>query len=270
MYKINEVSTIFTLQDSAPSLKEIRTWLDEICHGIAVKYGLVTPNGNPRKAFVLDALLGHACRGCIDKILSHPENNGRADALYVQNHDLAVGLLVECLRQTFEAQGFNFQVGQEENGVFGRPDIVVKPTASGVIVTLDDFEVVIEVKTGKSFAYSQIIRYWLERPKAIHIIWRITCDQVLVIDPDRHHAILELCLLAAIRRGLDILNGRVEACNHNPTRSAKRDAIDAQNILDSYFQSLQKSLPKVLSVIQERVWEHLTNRPLDRGLAVCQ
>jgi len=256
LIQINEKSTTFIKQD-AVSLEQLRTWLDEICQGVAIKYGLIARDGKPKKAFVLEVLLEYACRGCINKVLSHPENGHRADALYVQNHDLAVGLLVESLRQIFEAHGSNYKVKQEENGVFGRSDIVVKPTASGVLVELNDHEIVIEVKTGENFKYSQIVRYWLERPKAIFIIWRVIRNQVLVIDSSMHHAILELCLLAAIRRGLDVLNGRIEECTHDPARNVKCGDVDMQKVLNAYFQSLQKSLPKIVSIIYGIAVGHL-------------
>ncbi|MCX8153615.1 MAG: hypothetical protein N3E52_04185 [Candidatus Bathyarchaeota archaeon] len=257
MSQIGEASAIITAQDQAPSFEQLRSCLDKVCNDIAIKYGLLTPAGRPKKAFVLDTLLKYSCRGCIRKVLLHPEANGDVDALYVQNHQLAVGLLVESLLQTFEVSGFNFKVAQEENGVFGRSDVVVKPNASSVLVELKDLEIVIEVKTGQFFSYSQIVRYWLERPKAIFIIWRIIRNQVLVIDPNMHHNILELCLLAAIRRGIDILHSKMEECTHTPACNIKCGDIDAQKILDSHFQMLQKALPKIVSLVYEIALGHL-------------
>jgi len=229
----------------------LKSWLDDICRRIATKFSLVTRNGAPRTAFVLDTLLKYSCRGCIKKVLENPSANGRADMLYIQNHELAVGLLVEGLRQTFEANGFSFKVGQEVNGAFGRLDVIVKPIKAGVLVEAGSLEVVIEVKTGIGFSYGQLMRYLLERPKAIGIIWRILPNQILVLDPRKHRAILWLCAAAALRRGLDILNGKLEECEHNPLNGKNAEIDDAQKVLDSYFEALQKSLPRILQTVYE-------------------
>ena len=229
----------------------LKSWLDDICRKIATKFSLVTRDGAPRTAFVLDTLLRYSCRGCIKKVLENPSANGRADMLYIQNHELAVGLLVEGLRQTFEANGFSFKVGQEVNGVFGRPDVIVKPIKAGVLVETGSLEVVIEVKTGIGFSYGQLIRYLLERPKAIGIIWRILPNQILVVDPRKHRAILWLCAAAALKRGLDILNGEPEECKHNPFNGKNAEIKNAQKVLDSYFEALQKSLPRILQTVYE-------------------
>ncbi|MEM2093490.1 MAG: hypothetical protein QXE16_04320 [Candidatus Bathyarchaeia archaeon] len=262
MSRLDEASKLIAIQDQKPSIEKLRVWLEKVCNDIAIKYGLLTPSGRPKKACVLDALLKYSCRGCIRKALQHPEADGRADALYVQNHWLAVGLLVEALRQTFEAECLNFQVEQEVDGVFGRPDVTVKPTMTGVLVEVEDLEIIIEVKTGRGFSYSQLIRYWLERPNSICVIWRVIPNQVLVIDPNKHHSILELCLIAAIRRGIDILNSKNEECRHNPTRSMGTCIVDAQNVLDSYFDSMQKSLPKIVRTVRQIVQHHLHAKPV--------
>lgn len=260
MSQLDETPKLLALQDQKLSFEQLRIWLDNICNNVAIQYGLLTPSGKPRKAFVLDTLLKYSCRGCIRKALQHPEADDRADALYVQNHRLAVGLLVESLRQTFEAECLNLEIEQEVDGVFGRPDVTVKPTMAGVLVEVEDLEIIIEVKTGRGFSYSQLIRYWLERPNSICIVWRVIPNQVLVIDPNKHHFILKLCLIAAIRRGMDILNGKNEECKHNATRSIENCIIDAQNVLDSYFESMQKSLPKIVKTVQEMVQRYLLTK----------
>ncbi|MBS7646709.1 MAG: hypothetical protein QW660_08650 [Candidatus Bathyarchaeia archaeon] len=262
MSRLDETPKLLALQDQKLSFEQLRIWLDNICNNVAIKYGLLTPSGKPRKAFVLDTLLKYSCRGCIRKALQHPEADDRADALYVQNHLLAVGLLVEALRQTFEAGCLNLEIEQEVDGVFGRPDVTVKPTMTGVLVEIEDLEIIIEVKTGRGFSYSQLIRYWLERPNSICVIWRVIPNQVLVIDPNKHHSILELCLIAAIRRGIDILNSKNEECRHNPTRSMGTCIVDAQNVLDSYFDSMQKSLPKIVRTVRQIVQHHLHAKPV--------
>ncbi|MBS7647682.1 hypothetical protein KEJ24_07580 [Candidatus Bathyarchaeota archaeon] len=134
MKRLDEASTFIVMHDQKPSFEQLRIWLDKICNDIAIKYGLLTPSGKPRKAFVLDTLLKYSCRGCIRKALQHHEADGRVDALYIQNHRLAIGLLIEGLRSIFESSGLSLNVGLEVTGDFGKSDVVVKPTWTGVSV----------------------------------------------------------------------------------------------------------------------------------------
>ncbi|MEM0095884.1 MAG: hypothetical protein QW660_04535 [Candidatus Bathyarchaeia archaeon] len=253
MKRLDEASTFIVMHDQKPSFEQLRIWLDKICNDIAIKYGLLTPSGKPRKAFVLDTLLKYSCRGCIRKALQHHEADGRVDALYIQNHRLAIGLLIEGLRSIFESSGLSLNVGLEVTGDFGKSDVVVKPTWTGVSVKLETFEIIIEVKTGNGLSYSQIVRYLLENPNSVGVVWRVLPDQILVIDPVKHHFLLELCLLAAVIRGLDILNGRIEECSHSMARNPKFEIKDAQKILESYMAALEKSLPKVVMTVYEIV-----------------
>jgi len=252
--------------NSGPNYSQLMSWLEDVCRRVAVKFGLVTNGGKPRMSFVLDALLKYSCRGCIRKVLLSPDVNGKADALFVQNHDLAVGLLVEALRQNLEAKGFKLRVEQEVGGVYGIPDVIVKPTRMGVVVELADLEIVIEVKTGVGFSYAQLIRYLAERPEAVGVIWRILPDQVLILDQRKHRSILMLCLEAALKRGLDILNGAVEECKHNPIRNFKIEVKDAQRLLDQYLTALANSLPKVVSAVYEIIQSrHTINATLQKS-----
>jgi len=250
-----EVSSVIRVKEGLTftSFESLKRLLGEICDEIARKYGILTWDGKPRRAFVLDALLKYSCRGCIRKVLQHPEADNVADALYIQNHRLAVGLLVEGLQSAFRANGFSLGIGQEVNGAFGRPDVVIKPSGACVLVEAGDHEVVVEVKTGQNFAITQIIKYLLDRPHAVGVIWRVLKDQVLIIDPSKHRSLLELCLMAAIMRGADVLTSEPE-CEHNPIQNLKSKEVgDAQRILDSYLVALQKSLPKVVGSILEIV-----------------
>ncbi|MEM3551176.1 MAG: hypothetical protein QXN87_05470 [Candidatus Bathyarchaeia archaeon] len=244
----------------------LKAWLEDVCSRIAIKFGLVTNSGKARMAFVLDTLLKYPCRGCIRKVLLNPNANGRADAFFVQNHDLAVGLLVEGLRQNLETNGSKIKVEQETSSLYGKPDIVVKPTRTGVLVAMADIEIVIEVKTGVGFSYAQLIRYIVEKPNAIGIIWRILQNQILILDSQKHRSLLMLCLEAALKRGLDILNGKVEECEHNPTRNFKIEIEDAQRLFDQYLIALAKSLPKIVWTVYEIIQRrHTINANLQHG-----
>ncbi|MEM3463629.1 MAG: hypothetical protein QXL91_02075 [Candidatus Bathyarchaeia archaeon] len=257
MSNIGEVNVI---NDATMSINQLKLWLDDICSRIAMKFGLVTKSGKPRVAFVFDTLLKYPCRGCIRKVLSNPNANGRVDAFFVQNHDLAVGLLVEGLRQNLEKNGL--RVEQGASSMYGKPDIIVKPTRTSVLVEMADLEIVIEVKTGVGFSYTQLIRYLVEKPNAIGIIWRILPNQILILDSQKHRLLLMLCLEAALKRGLDILNGAVEECEHNPICNSKAEIEDPQRLLDQYLAALTRSLPRLVLKIREIIQtESTTNHP---------
>jgi len=245
-----------TTQDGFLNL--LKQWLYDVCTKIAFKFGLITSTGIPKRAFVLDTLLRFSCRGCIFKVLSNPLADTRADAIYIENHRLAVSLLIEGLRQTFENNGVNVGIKQEvSGGVYGRPDLVVKPTNAGILIEGANFEVIVEVKTGSGFTYAQLIRYLLERPNSIGVIWRIPQNQLIVLDPKKHSHLINLCVLAAIKRGLDILDGKFEDCSHTPLSNKCSEIENVQELVEKFLKSLETSLPKAIKTICELVQANL-------------
>jgi len=108
----------------------LRCAINSLCEELAEKFGLYTSRGEPRRAFILDTLMRYSCHGCIVKVLTQQRIDDRADRLFLENHRLAVGLLVEGLRRRLRD---GFKIEEEVKGEYGRPDIVVKPTSTGVI-----------------------------------------------------------------------------------------------------------------------------------------
>lgn len=228
-------------------MAELTILLEDICLKIAEKFHLYTSRGKPRISFILDTLLKYSCRSCIQKALQNAHGKNRVDSLYAQNHELAVNLLVDGLRSSLEAAGLKLKVEQEVTGAYGRLDVIIKPYGSGLLLETADAELIVEVKTGSSFSYAQLIRYLAERPNAIGVIWRILLNQVLVIDPGRHRRLLCLCLSSAAKRGLDVLAGQFEECAH--AEFGDYVIRDPQQVVDEFFEALTNGLPKVLATI---------------------
>ena len=226
----------------------LRGWLDEVCSSIAEKYGLYDSHGRPRKAFVLDTLLKYSCYGCINKVFTQPRKTDSIDKLFLQNHKLAVNLLVEQLRHHLKSAGF--KVEEEVRGEYGRVDVIVKPTSTGVIVEIGNtIEILIEVKTGASFTYAQLFRYLIERPNAVIVVWRVTQRQLFILNGRRLRGLLLMVMQAALNRGFAILNGEIEPCSHNPVNAKPYRIENAQEIVDEFLSSLTKTLPTVVDAV---------------------
>ena len=225
----------------------LRQALDEVCVELAEKFSLLTARGKPRKAFILDTLMKHSCHGCIVKVLTHQRRDDKADRLFLENHRLAVGLLVESLRRHLKE---DFKVMEEVEGEYGRLDIIVKPTSTGVILEIANMlEVIIEVKTGESFTYAQIFRYLIEKPSAILLVWRVTKRQVIKIDGERHRKLLLLAMEAALDRGTAVLKGEHDECRHTPVRATPYVIEDAQAIVDDFLTAIVDTLPVIIESV---------------------
>jgi hypothetical protein len=234
--------------DQNAQLKRLLDCLDQVCEKIAEKFNLYDMQGRARKAFVLDTLMKYNCYGCIAKVLSEPKDS-RVDAIYIENHALAVNLLVEMLRYQSNVNGLPFNVAGEFNGNFGRMDIVIIPTRNGVILEAKDREIIVEVKTGKTFSYVQLFRYLFGKPNAIIVLWRVVEGQVIVLEGKKLQKLLMLCAAAAIHRGLSILNVTNVTCNHHLDCNKKATIDDPQKLVEDFLESLREGLSKVVETV---------------------
>ena len=236
----------------------LRYALDDLCCELAEKFNLYTYRGEPRRAFILDTLLSYSCLGCIIKVFTRERKGDKADALYAQNHRLAVNLLVEELRSIFKNEGLNYRVEEEAKGVYGRSDIAIQATATGVLIEVaKTLEILVEVKTGASFTYAQIFRYLIERPNAILILWRVTQHQIIVVEGEKIKRLLARVMETALSRGTAILNGEIEKCKHNPIRDGSYRIKDPQSLVDVFLESLVETIPNVAAAVKEIIRAHL-------------
>ncbi|MHA1632016.1 MAG: hypothetical protein ACTSXC_04315, partial [Candidatus Freyarchaeota archaeon] len=205
--------------------------------------------------FILDTLMKYSCHGCIVKVLTQQRKDDKADRLFLENHRLAVGLLVESLRRHLRE---DFKVMEEVEGEYGRLDIIVKPTSTGVILEIANMlEVIIEVKTGEGFTYAQIFRYLIEKPSSVLLVWRVTKRQVIKIDGERHRKLLLLAMEAALDRGTAVLKGEYDECIHTPVRTTPYLIEDAQAIVDDFLTAIVDTLPVIIESVLDVIRKYL-------------
>lgn len=255
IYALASIDLSVQQENYLQALDYLRSQLDDVCARLADMFGLHGPNGRPRKAYIIDVLMRYFCRGCIVKALRNPPMDEDVDALFTQSHRLATGLLAETLWDMLRDRGYSVSINDEEPGEYGRPDIIIRFIDTGLIINIGAEEVIVEVKSGRGFSYNQVLRYIIERPHAILVLWRIPCRQTLIIDAKKHGRLMALMLEAAIRRGLDVLSGIVWECSHGKTDGHER-GFDPQAFLDDCLSSIAETVgqvaEKVLEVIEGR------------------
>lgn len=170
--------------------------------------------------------------------------------MFVQNHRLAVSLLVEALHRGFKHEDLNLKIEEEVNSVYGRLDVVVRITTTGILIEVaNKFEVIIEVKTGKGFTYAQVFRYLMEKPSAILVLWKVTQRQIIVFEGSKLRRIILMIMEAALDRGNDILNDSYEECGHDPVRNKPYVLENAQGLADDFLSALSETISSVVGVV---------------------
>jgi hypothetical protein len=227
-------------------LSYLRSSLDEVCGKIAEKYGVYTTNGKARKAYVLDVLTRYTCPSCVVKALTQMRARPEVDAIFRENHDLAVGLLIQALRNRSNGR---LAVNGDVDCEFGRIDVLVKKLNGGLLrVQTGTKELIIEIKTNMSFSMKQALRYLIEKPDATAIIWRVRKRQILIIDGRKHRWLILAYIAAALQQGLAILNEDFTPCDHDFTNRSF-EVRDPQGFLDDFLTALVDGLSKVVDTV---------------------
>lgn len=227
----------------------LKTSLDEVCERIAERFSLYDGLGRPRKAYIIDALTRYACPCCALRALTQVRERVEVDALFRENHDLAVNLLTHALRSASKG-GDALAVQAEVAGEYGRVDMLVKRLSGGLLlVSTGNAEVIIEVKTNMGFSLKQVLRYLLERPSATALIWRVRKRQMLVVNGRRHRWLLALFAASAINQGLTVLNGEFQECGHSQPKNTPYEARNPQETIGDFLSSLVEGLPQVVNIV---------------------
>lgn len=228
-------------------LKYLKDNLDDLCERIAEKFGLFDGAGRPRKAYILNVLTRYACPCCAVYALTQMREKADVDAIFHECHDLAVSLLTHTLRDVYSN---NMHVSNEASGEYGRVDVLIqKLDGTPLLVRIGAQEVIVEVKTNKGLGLKQVLRYLLERPEAVAVIWRVRKRQVLVVDGREHRWLLALFAAVTISQALTVLSGEYSACRHSKPRSDAYELDDPKGFLDEFLASLADGLPNVVSTV---------------------
>ena len=247
---INDEKTMDArIADEDSHFEYLKSSLDHVCSEIAKRFSFYLPNGEPRTAAIIDIL---ASSPRIEQIVRKLQQQHRPniDAVYLENHKLAVGILVERLRNFLAKRGFEILVltGAESN--HGTTDVLIVPTRYGVNLQHNGKKIVIEVKTGKSLSYSQLFRYFFDVSITSMILWRIKKRQVAVLRRKRLQLMLQAYMEMCILRGKRVLSFRTRehqnfAMPKNFTLSSKK----LENTVNDFAEGLMETLPVVLDTV---------------------
>jgi len=236
------------------TLDYLRSQIDDLCSDVVTKFNLYDSTGRPRNAFVLNALTKHSCIGCIINVFTQPYKWIDVDAIYKENHRLAVNLLTEQLQHRLGEEGFNSIVQGEVEGDYGRVDVLIRPISCGVLLRYRGSEIIIEVKTGKGLSYDQIFKYLIDWPNATVIVWRVMMRQILTIDQKTINQFLLTYLETIIQRGSRLLNGdKITPCNHNYINEKPYVIKNPQELINDFLLVLTETLPNIIDTILQKL-----------------
>jgi len=248
-----QLPNMLSPEDSDP-LDFLRSQIDDLCLKIVTKFNLYDSTGRPRNAFVLNALTKYSCIGCLVNTFTQPYKWVDVDAIYKENHRLAVNLLTEQLQYRLGKEGFNSVVQDEVEGDYGRVDVLIRQISCGVLLTYNGAQFIVEVKTGKGLSYDQIFRYLIDWPNATLIVWRVIMRQIITLDQKAVSPFLLTYLETILQRGTRLLNGdKITPCNHNYTNEKPYVIRDPQGLINEFLLVLTETLPNIIDTIVQQL-----------------
>jgi hypothetical protein len=249
---IEKVSQTVT-KDKDLRFKDCRFSLDSVCSEIAARFNFYLPNGEPRMAAIIDILASSPRIGRIVEKLQQ-QHRPNIDAVYLENHRLAVGILVEQLQSFLAENGYKVSVLTEAKLEHGTADVLIVPTRYGVNLQHDGKEIIIEVKTGKSLSYSQLVRCFLDVSDATLVLWRIKKRQVAVLRRKSLQPILQAFMEMCILRGRRVLNAEtVEYQNSDAPKDFTLSSREFENTVNNFAEGLMETLPVVLKTVLREI-----------------
>ena len=251
----NSVNQI-TLADEDSHFKYLKSSLDHVCSEIAKQFNFCLPNGEPRTAAIIDILASSPRIGRIVEKFQQ-QHRPNIDAVYLENHRLAVGILVERLQSFLAKRGYKVLVLTEAKLKHGTTDVLIAPTRYGVNLQHNRKKIVIEVKTGKSLSYAQLFRYLLHVSNATMILWRIKKRQVAVLRRKSLQPMLQAFMEMCILRGKRVLAaGTLKYQNSATPKNFTLSSREFEKTVNDFAEGLMKTLPVVLETV---LWEIRSN-----------
>ena len=242
------MNQVTTPADENSHFEYLKSSLDHICSEIAERFNFCLSNGKPRAAAIIDIL---ACSPSIGDIVEKfGQHRPDIDAVYLENHRLAVGILVERLQSFLAKRGYKVLILTEAKLRHGITDVLIAPTRYGVNLQHNGKKIIIEVKTGKSLSYSQLFRYLLDVSNATLILWRIKKRQVAVLRGKTLQPMLQAFMEMCILRGERVLAAKTVKCqNSTAPRNFKLSSTELENTVNNFAGGLVETLPVVLETV---------------------
>ena len=242
-----------TLADEEPYLEYLKNSLDSVCSEIAKRFNFCLPNGEPRTAAIIDILASSPRIGCIVEKLRQ-QRRPDIDAVYLENHRLAVGILVEQLQSFLAERGYKVSVLTEAKLEHGTADVLIVPTSYGVNLQHNEKKIIIEVKTGKSLSYSQLFRYLLDVSNATLVLWRIKKHQVAVLRRKSLQPMLQAFMEMCILRGERVLDAETVKCQNSAApKNFTLSSKEFEDTFNDFTEALMKTLPIVLKTVLREI-----------------
>ncbi len=257
-----------TPTDKKSHFEDLKSSLDHVCSRIAKRFNFCLPSGEPRAAAIIDILASSArIKRIVEKF--QQEQRPNIDAVFLENHRLAIGILVERLQSFLVERGYKVLALTEAKLGHGTTDVLIAPTPYGVNLQHNGKQIIIEVKTGKSLSYSQLFRYLLDVSNATLILWRIKSRQVAVLRGKTLQPMLQAFMEMCILRGERVLATKTVKCQNSATpRTFKLSSTELENTVNNFAEGLTETLPVVLeTVLREIKPDDENGRALDTTLA---
>jgi len=235
-------------------LEGLKGSLDCVCSKIAKRFNLYLPTGKPRTATIINILASSPCIGCITRRLQQ-QNRPIIDAVYLENHRLAVGILVEQLHSFLAKMGYKVSVLTEARLEHSTADILIAPTNYGVNLQHGNSKIVVETKTGNELKYSQLFRSLIDIPNATVVLWRIKRRQVAVIRRKSLQLMLQAFMRMCILRGERVLaETEPVKCQHSTTWSNfTLSSKEFENTIHDFADALMDTLPTVMETVLREI-----------------
>ena len=247
--EIDSCAVETTPSDEDTYFKYLKTSLDDICSEIARRFDFCLPNSKPRMAAIIDIL---ASSPRIVRIVEKLQQKQRPDidAVFLENHRLAVGILVERLQNFLQERGYRVSVLTDAKLKHGTIDVLVAPTSYGINLRHNGRQIVVEVKTGKSLSYSQLFRYLLDESNATLVLWRIKTRQVVVLRRKSLQPVLQAFMEMCVLRGKRVLaTKRVKYPNSAVPRNFTLSSRGFEITVNNFAEGLMETLPVVLETV---------------------
>lgn len=221
--------------------------LDSLIFQIAKNFCLFS-KGDPRRAFIIEALSKNTCITCLKKQLDNHIFQS-IDGIYDELHHFALSVLLEALYKEFDIRSCRIRIIAEESIKYGTADILLEPYNK----ISNDSEILIEIKTGFSISISQLLRYLIDNENRSIFIWRIRNQQILFVQSSEVQSLIIHFTKMLIFRANRFLQTKEFSCNHLiNSKVFTPTSVQIQESISDFSTGLTKTLPFLVKNIASK------------------
>ena len=241
--------TLLSRRTWIDEVERLRKELDELLDRLLERIRQCYPEAKLSKSTFLAMLAETRCPGCLLKkvVQKHKGSRDGVDPWHREKHNMAVDIGSEALYEYLENMGYDTKIATEAEGTHGRVDILIRITRYGMNVIDGGRTVIVEVKTGSSISFYQLLRYLLDHPDAILVIWRPLHEHIDSYKPEEIGPMLIEFLKMCIRRARRFLKSRME-CNHKLPAKKFSKGVPKKD-LKAFSEALSRTLPEFVNEV---------------------